>query len=411
MRKGLPILIIFLLFWPAIPATTKSNHTSAHIPGQVYRVMYKEKVLTQLSRKPLPGDELYLSNGTHYRVIRQKGSTAITISLGKDSRLLGLMNYYDALQTVPVFFKDLLKHRPVSVGIYHTHTDESYLPSDGRISIPFNGGIYRVGEAFNNALKKHNVNSNFNKTPHDPHDNNAYMRSRRTAFKLLQNNPLALFDIHRDGVDDPGFYRQEINGNLVTQLRIVIGRQNPQMSANLEFAKQLMAYANKKYPDLIMEIYMAPGNYNQDILPTALLIEAGTYTNRKENAERGITMLANIVPEVIAHNNPEESISTNNQGRAAWKTTVFLIMLILIGGTLFAIINIDPKEFHERINKITGSISTAIKNSLLVGMGKIQNLLLYFKYPAGQLFELLKNKIIILIANGKKLLNKNSNRH
>ncbi|MHB8917367.1 MAG: stage II sporulation protein P, partial [Desulfocucumaceae bacterium] len=40
--------------------------------------------------------------------------------------------------------------RPVA--IYHTHSDESYLPSDGRISIPFRGGIIEVGCNYKNSL-------------------------------------------------------------------------------------------------------------------------------------------------------------------------------------------------------------------------------------------------------------------
>ena len=37
-------------------------------------------------------------------------------------------------------------NRPVA--IYHTHSAESYVPTDGRSSIRGNGGIFKVGEVF-----------------------------------------------------------------------------------------------------------------------------------------------------------------------------------------------------------------------------------------------------------------------
>ncbi|MBT9176189.1 MAG: hypothetical protein DDT20_00502 [Firmicutes bacterium] len=38
--------------------------------------------------------------------------------------------------------------REVRVAVYHTHSAESYRPSDGASSIRANGGILRVGDAF-----------------------------------------------------------------------------------------------------------------------------------------------------------------------------------------------------------------------------------------------------------------------
>lgn len=40
-----------------------------------------------------------------------------------------------------------------TVAIYHTHSDESYVPTDGKESIQGNGGIYETGDAFTTALQ------------------------------------------------------------------------------------------------------------------------------------------------------------------------------------------------------------------------------------------------------------------
>jgi stage II sporulation protein P len=145
-------------------------------------------------------------------------------------------------------------------------------------------------------LRKIGMDVNHDQTAHDPHDNNAYVRSRRTAAKLLSTNPAAMFDVHRDGVVDPNFYREKVSGQDVAAIRIVVGRQNPRMSANLDFAKQMLAAVNNVHPNVVKEIFVGKGNYNQDLLPTALLIEAGTYTNTREEAERALTCLPKRCP-------------------------------------------------------------------------------------------------------------------
>ena len=38
------------------------------------------------------------------------------------------------------------------------------------------------------------VRVDYDTTPHDPHDNNAYYRSRRTATNIMKNNPVALIE-------------------------------------------------------------------------------------------------------------------------------------------------------------------------------------------------------------------------
>lgn len=226
--------------------------------------------------------------------------------------------------------------RPVA--IYHTHTDESYLPSDGKVSIPFRGGIIEVGRNYKNSLTREGAKAVHDGTPHDPHDNNAYYRSRRTAFELLKQKPAALFDVHRDGIDDPEFYREYIANESVAQIRLVVGRQNPHMAANLDFARRLMAFANKTNGPVVKEIFISHGNYNQDLLSTALLIEAGTYSNRKEEAINGIERLAGAVPVVLGITSPPGAYHPAG-GSGVWVAVVMITSLVLLCAGLFIIIN------------------------------------------------------------------------
>ncbi|MDI3508503.1 MAG: stage sporulation protein, partial [Clostridiales bacterium] len=72
------------------------------------------------------------------------------------------------------------------IAMYCTHSDESYIPSDGTSSKPEKGGIYDVAEAFKAGLEKRDVKVNLDETSHVPHDAGAYRRSRRTALQLMR---------------------------------------------------------------------------------------------------------------------------------------------------------------------------------------------------------------------------------
>ncbi len=302
-------------------------------------------LVTMLSRRVRPGDEVITAEGKHYRVRKVTGDEAVARLLGMDRDLLAYQELFSQMEMPAA--KMAWSTRPVA--IYHTHSDESYLPSDGRESIPFRGGIFQVGDSYSSQLSRDGARVLHDKTPHDPHDDNAYYRSRRTAAQLLKKNPIAIFDVHRDGIDDPEFYRRTISNQSVAQMRFVIGRENPRMSANLDFARRLMAYANKMHWPIAKEIFIGQGNYNQDLLPTAILIEAGTYTNRKDEAMRGIAQLADAVPAVLGITGPSsrpgapefEKPVTDPTARQSggWTALAWIIIITIVGGGAFLVIS------------------------------------------------------------------------
>jgi len=349
-KPKLAIIVgLFLLLCFFIPAAETSGGDGDHIAGKNYKFFdQKGKLITMTSRQPFTGDEIITAGGLHYRVASVQANTVRLKLVGTEKEYLALVKYYEGLETVPAAASEWAK-RPVAV--YHTHTDESYLPTDGASSIPFKGGIFQVGDTFGDALKDERVKVLYDRTSHDPHDANAYYRSRRTAVQLLKENPVAIFDVHRDGVDDPEFYRRIVSDKNVTQMRLVVGRQNPKMETNLDFAKRLLAFGNKQHPELLKEIYIARGNYNQDLLSTALLIEAGTYTNEKWQAENGITLLASSLPALLGLDPPAEGITGKDAGRQGWKTALFLIMLLVLALIGFIVLNIPGFNVKEYVQK------------------------------------------------------------
>lgn len=340
------------------PASILSSEEPDHLVGKAVNIMdEKGNVISQVCRGVAVGDEIINYEGKHYRVINVDRDKAVAKSLGYDKDLLAWIGYFNdenlALAAATA--------KKGTVGVYHTHTDEAYVPSDGSANIPFKGGIYGVGQSFVNKLRqKTGSNVLYDKTPHDPHDNSAYQRSRPTAMRLLKQNPIAIFDVHRDGIPDAGYYRATIANEDVSKLRLVVGRQNPNMQANLDFAKRMMAYANKVHPGIVKEIFMARGNYNQDLSPTALLIEAGTHTNTKGEAERGIALFADAVPTVLGiQGGPatgptgRSALTDRAAGRSGWRAVGWILGLTLVLGGGFLLISTGSlKGVGDRLSSI-----------------------------------------------------------
>ncbi len=306
-------------------------------------------VISEISRRVYPGDEIITAEGRHYKVKKVTGNEATAVFLGMDQKLLA---YNEEFSRMRVPAAAIVKNTGI-VGIYHSHTDESYVPSDGTESIPFHGGIIQVGNSYTKTLSSEGTKVYHDKTPHDPHDNNAYYRSRRTAAQLMKKNPIALFDVHRDGIQDPEYYRKTIANEDVSQMRLVIGRENPRMSSNLDFARRLMAYANKMHYPIAKEIFIGKGNYNQDLLPTSLLIEAGTYTNTKEEAMRGISLLASAVPAVLGVSGTSSPTNPTARHPGTWSAIGWILAVTVVAGGVFLLISAGGwNEAKNRLSQL-----------------------------------------------------------
>ncbi len=191
------------------------------------------------------------------------------------------------------------------VAIFHTHNAESFIPTDGTDSIYGKGGIHKVGATFKDSLGEHNIEVVYSENLHLPHDRGAYRRSRRTVTNLIQEDPDIIFDVHRDAAP-PHVYAENIEDTWVTQIMLVVGRQNQNRNANMSFARELKAIADETTPGLIRGIFIARGNYNQDLFTRKLLLEVGAHTNARESAQRGIELFAPIVGIYLERQAEEE---------------------------------------------------------------------------------------------------------
>lgn len=312
--------------------------------GTYYSVVDEAgKEIDQIGRQTYVGDEFILENNKRYRIksVDEEQMKAVAEVVGEEK-----VTYLEEWYAVPTAQADEGNKR---VAIYMTHTDESYVPTDGTASKPGGGGILQVGNTLANSLKEKGVESLISFDKHDPHDANAYHRSRKTAVQLLKQNPLALIDVHRDGIPDPNYYKTEIDGQTGTKIRLVVGRQNANMSANLDFAKRIKAYFDKNKPGFIKGIYIGKGNYNQDLGPQTILIEVGTHTNSRTAAETGVAAFAEGIPKIVGAAAQATPTGTRpGIGRAL----LTILALAVIGGGAFLLLSTG--SLRGSWSKITG---------------------------------------------------------
>ncbi|MDD3268697.1 MAG: stage II sporulation protein P [Syntrophomonadaceae bacterium] len=298
-------------------------------------------VIHQTGTKVYVGDEYISAGNSRYKVTEITGETARCIYQGQEEMPV---LQYDQKQSAWIFNQAIpaAASKKPTIAVYHTHSDESYVPSDGKESIEGNGGIYDVGEVMVKKLKTMGFNVQYSENNHNPHDVNAYNRSRRTAASLLKKSqPDAILDVHRDAVP-ASQYQAQVKGTDVTKIKLVVGRSNPNMKTNMEFAKKIKAVMDKKAPGLSNGIYIGKGDYNQDLSSRAMLIEVGAHTNKKEDAEKGVSLFAETLPSVlgISLNNNTSSTSPakkplstgDNQGAGSTILILLVVVAAAAGG-------------------------------------------------------------------------------
>lgn len=209
------------------------------------------------------------------------------------------------------------------IGIYHTHNAESYVPTSGIDSKEY-GDIHEVGKSLAEAFEAMGFEVVWRDDSHLPHDGQAYLRSRRTVSELSRRGPATLLDVHRDAIPRKEEYLAEVNGELMSQIRLVVGRQNPNREANLEYAKRIKAIADEKYPGLIKGIFHAKGNYNQDLGPHMILLEFGTHVTSLEQATRSTDLMAEVIAAAAGLT---PGAGDGGVGRAGGRSALWILLI------------------------------------------------------------------------------------
>lgn len=363
MKKAINrILIAGLLLLFLIPSPVSADDWFETDPG--YYTIFDEnnKELTVMAREVTADDEYISGDNKHYVVTKVDKEKRYAYT-----KLLGEIELpVVEMQEDPIA---VAKQEKGSILLYCTHSDESYVPSDGTESKKGNGGVYDVAGAFQKSLQKKGVNVAFSKEKHDPHDAGAYRRSRQTAVTLLKKNmpARAMFDIHRDAVPKQ-HYVTKVDGQDMTKIRIVLGRRNQNLSANKELAYKIKSVADKNYPGLIKDIFIGHGSYNQELSPRSLLFEIGTYENTKGAAEKSAAYLADVVVKTMYGGTVKQQsqktgesqgkkskvtpINQEKKKSGSGKGFLWLFVVLAVGAVGFLFISTGSREmFGKKSNR------------------------------------------------------------
>lgn len=200
--------------------------------------------------------------------------------------------------------------------IFHTHTSESYTPSDNfnyqmtgnYRTTDLNYSVARVGAELKGLLELRGYNVTHNTTLHDyPSYSGSYGSSMQTVSNILADSDAQMIiDLHRDAVGNGSDYGPtvKINDEVVAQLMIVIGTdagglEHPNWIENLKFAIKLQAKANEMYPGLFRPINLSTARYNQNLSKGAMIIEVGATGNTMEQTLGSMKYLASVIDEVM----------------------------------------------------------------------------------------------------------------
>lgn len=201
--------------------------------------------------------------------------------------------------------------------IFHTHTCESYTPSEAYQyqmtgnyrTTDLNYSVAKVGDELTSQLEAYGYCVDHDKTYHDyPSYSGSYGRSLTTVQNILNQKPglQAIFDIHRDAVGNGDDYGPtvKIGDETVAQLMFVLGTDasgllHPNWRQNFKFAAKIQEKANEMYPGLFRPINLTTSRYNQQVAPGAIIIEVGATANTMEECLGSMKYLAKVISEVM----------------------------------------------------------------------------------------------------------------
>ncbi len=201
--------------------------------------------------------------------------------------------------------------------IYHTHTCESYTPSEqynytmtGNYRTTDNNyNVVRIGDELSKYLTNKGFEVIHDTTYHDyPSYSGSYERSLETIQEILNENQdiQIVIDLHRDAVGDGSSYGPtvKIDGQSVAQMMLVVGTdggglEHPNWRQNIKTAIKIQETANLLYPGLFRPIIVRNSRYNQHVTPGAFIIEVGATGNTLEECLLSMQCLANIIEEAF----------------------------------------------------------------------------------------------------------------
>ena len=224
------------------------------------------------------------------------------------------ISYENFLSPKPAFLNDKF-----SVLIVHTHTTESYTPSQSFAYSPTdtdrttdkNFNMVRVGDEIEKVLTQHGITVYHDTTINDyPSYNGSYNRSASNITNYIKNDPSIkiVLDVHRDAIEGANGekvkYTSDIDGKQAASIMLVVGSSlsgltHDNWEENMRFAVQLQRHTASLYPSLCRPINFRSQRFNQQLAPGGIIVEVGTNGNTLDEALLGAHYFAVSLADFI----------------------------------------------------------------------------------------------------------------
>ena len=200
--------------------------------------------------------------------------------------------------------------------IIHTHSCESYTPSEGHEytsdgnyrTLDLSASVIAVGDALAEALGELGVEVIHDRTYNDyPSYNGSYSVAREKIQRYLEQYPsiVMVLDVHRDAMEPPVRETARVDGETCAALMLVIGTDegglsHPDWQDNLSCGLKLQALANRSCPGLFKAISFRKERFNGDLTPGSLIVEVGSTGNVLPEALAAMPPLARTLRELLS---------------------------------------------------------------------------------------------------------------
>ena len=274
-------------------------------------VVAVQEILVEPSPVVSPSPEIKIPTSANTVTVQEKNFDAHSTNSYGTVKIDNQSNYS---LTEDMLVPDIELTDKKDVLIYHTHTCESYTPSEtynyamtgNYRTTDLNYSVVRVGRELETCLQNKGFNVVHDETYHDyPSYSGSYERALETVKNLLYGkNTEIVIDLHRDAVGNGDTYGPTImvDGQRVAQIMFVIGTnggglEHPNWQQNLKVAIKIQEVGNQMYPGLFRSIIIRNSRYNQHLAKGASIIEVGATANILDECLLSMQCLANVLEE------------------------------------------------------------------------------------------------------------------
>ena len=200
--------------------------------------------------------------------------------------------------------KEVYIRKNPTVLIVHTHTSESYRPSDAYPYTPTDNSrtedtsfnVARVGAELARELSSYGINVIHDSSVNDyPSYNGSYKKTLGLIESHIEKNPEIdmVIDLHRDAMERSDGTKIStvcsVNGEKAAQVMFVVGTDQGGLTHqnwrdNFSFAVKLQTIINENFPHLARPVNVRSERFNGHTSPKELIIEVGTTGNTLEEA-------------------------------------------------------------------------------------------------------------------------------